>query len=137
MKIQHFKYRESGLNRFFGSLEAQIMDILWENQSMTIKDTQQKLEQVKPVNFNTVMTVMNRLVEKGFLEKQQTDRSYRYRPILTREAFMETQSKELTHEMFEEFGQLAVSHMLDALEEADPELLYKLEQKVKELKKGM
>lgn len=135
MKIQHFKTNESGLNRFFGTLEAKIMDILWAGPEMAIKDVQHQLEREKPVNFNTVMTVMNRLVEKGILEKRQEGRSFLYQPVLTREQFLDNQSKELTHELIEEFGPLVVNHMLDALEEADPSLMEKLEQKIKQLKK--
>ena len=135
MKIQHFKYKESGLNRFFGPLEAKIMNILWGGSKMSIKDVQQKLEQEKNVNFNTVMTVMNRLVDKGILKKRLEGRTSLYRPILSKDDFLETQSKELTHELIEEFGALVVSHMLDELEEVDQALLEKLEQKIKEFKK--
>ena len=136
MKIHNFKYNESGLNRFFGTLEARIMNILWDGEEMSIKDVQHKLEGEKAVNFNTVMTVMNRLVDKRILQKRPAGRSFLYRPVLSKEQFLETQSKELTHELMEEFGSLAVNHMLDALEEADPQLMDKLEQKIRQLKKG-
>ncbi|MCR8632645.1 MULTISPECIES: BlaI/MecI/CopY family transcriptional regulator [Paenibacillus] len=135
MKIHNFKYNESGLNRFFGTLEAKIMDILWDGEEMVIKDVQHKLEEEKVVNFNTVMTVMNRLVEKRVLQKRAAGRSFLYRPVLSKPEFLEAQSKELTHELMEEFGSLVVNHMLDALEVADPMLMDKLEQKIKELKK--
>ncbi|MEI7027792.1 BlaI/MecI/CopY family transcriptional regulator [Paenibacillus sp. y28] len=139
MKIQRFKVHESGLNRFFGPLEAKIMEVLWHSEglALTIKEVQQRLEQdqEKPMNFNTVMTVMNRLVEKGILAKKQEGRTSLYRPKLTKNHFLETQSKELTHELMEEFGPLVVSHMLDALEDVDPSLMEKLEQKIKQWKK--
>jgi predicted transcriptional regulator len=136
LKIQHFKTHESGLNRFFGTLEAKIMSILWDGSEMTIKDVQHHLEAEKMINFNTVMTVMNRLVEKGILQKRVEGRSSLYQPVLSREQFLDNQSKELTHELIEEFGPLVMNHMLDALEEADPTLMDKLEQKIKQLKKG-
>lgn len=135
MKIQNFKYHKSGLNRFFGPLEAKIMNILWDSSPKTIKDVQGKLEQEKSVNFNTVMTVMNRLVEKGILQKKTEGRLTHFWPVLSRDEFLETQSKELTHELMEEFGPLVVNHMLDALEEVDMGLLEKLEMKIKDLKK--
>ncbi|UUZ82424.1 BlaI/MecI/CopY family transcriptional regulator [Paenibacillus sp. P26] len=135
MKIQNFKTNESGLNRFFGPLEAKIMEILWNGPEMTIKDVQSKLAKEKSANFNTVMTVMNRLVDKDVLQKRTEGRVSLYRPTLTMEEFLETQSKELTQDLMEEFGPLVVSHMLDALEEADPALIKRLEQKIKELKK--
>ncbi|MBP1964007.1 BlaI/MecI/CopY family transcriptional regulator [Paenibacillus aceris] len=137
MKMQNFKYEGSGLNRFFGPLEARIMEILWDKaQEMTIKDVQQKLDNDnKANNFNTVMTVMNRLVDKGILQKKTVARSSQYKPVVTREEFMEAQSKELTLDLIEEFGSLAVTHMVDALDKVDPGLLDQLEQKIKEMKK--
>lgn len=41
----------------------------------------------------------------------------------------------MTHELMDEFGTVVVSHMLDALEDVDEDLVSKLEQKIKELKK--
>lgn len=137
MKIRKFKLNESGLNRFFGPLEAKIMDVLWNDVEMTIKDVQQVLEREKSTNFNTVMTVMNRLVDKEILCKRLVGRSFLYKPLLSREEFLTTQSKEMTNELMDEFGSVVVSHMLDALEDVDDALVAKLEQKIKELKKGM
>ncbi|MEK8130787.1 BlaI/MecI/CopY family transcriptional regulator [Paenibacillus filicis] len=136
MKIQNFKFYEKGLNRFFGPLEAKVLEILWAKPGLSIKEVQQKLEQQEErLNFNTVMTVMNRLVTKGVLNKKLEGRASVYEPFDTKEHFLEMQSKEITHELLEDFGPLVVNHMLDALEEADPEMIEKLEQKIKALKK--
>ena len=137
MRIRKFKINESGLNRFFGPLEAKILDVLWGNTEMTIKEVQQVLEKEKATNFNTVMTVMNRLTEKGILQKRPEGRSSLYKPVLSRSEFLDAQSKEMTNELMEEFGTVVVSHMLDALEEVDDDLVAKLEQKIKELKKDV
>ena len=136
MFIRKFKMKESGLNRFFGPLEAKIMDILWNaSKEMSIKDVQYVLDQEKTTNFNTVMTVMNRLVEKGILQKRAEGRGLLYHPVQTRDAFLNEQSKEMTQELMDEFGNVVVSHMLDALEDVDEDLVAKLEQKIEELKK--
>lgn len=140
MKLHHFKLKESGLNRFFGPLEAKIMEILWEGremeQELSIKEVHKKLESEKQISFNTVMTVMNRLVEKGFLQKRSSGRTSLFQPVQSKSDFMNDQSKELTNELMDEFGSLAVSHMLDRLDEVDLELLERLEQKIMDLKKG-
>lgn len=137
MKIENFKFYEKGLNRFFGPLEAKILEILWAHSDMSIKEVQTRLEreQEKSVSFNTVMTVMNRLFEKGVLTKKVVGRTSLYRPVYSKEHFLDIQSKEITHELLEDFGPLVVNHMIDALEEADPALIEKLEQKIKALKK--
>lgn len=137
MKRLNFKAGETGLNRFFGPLEAKIMDILWSTPDRSIKEVQTALEADRDFNFNTVMTVMNRLVEKGILSKSIRGRTSLYRPVLSREEFMDEQSKELSHELVDEFGPLAVNHMIDALEVADPVLIERLEQKIKQWKKDM
>ena len=137
MKIENFKYHERGMNRFFGPLEARVMTILWDHPELTIKDVQHQLElrQDKPLSFNTVMTVMNRLVDKGFLEKLRGRKASLYRPTRSREAFLEAQSKELSGELLDEFGPLIVNHMVDALDEVNPDLLDQLEKWIQQLKK--
>ncbi|MFP3473080.1 BlaI/MecI/CopY family transcriptional regulator, partial [Micrococcus sp. SIMBA_144] len=75
-----------------------IMDILWDGPEMTIKDVKQKLDQEKSTNFNTVMTVMNRLVDKGVLAKRTEKRTSMFTPVFSKEEFLQTQSKELTQD---------------------------------------
>ncbi|MGM0875802.1 MAG: BlaI/MecI/CopY family transcriptional regulator [Bacillota bacterium] len=136
MNINNFRFDKVGLNRFFGPLESKIMDILWEGSEKSIKEVQQHLEKEKPTNFNTVMTVMNRLVEKKILEKRVEGRTSLFKPVKTKEEFIEEQSKKLTDNLLDEFGGLVVNHMLDSLKEVDQNLLDRLEQKINQLKKG-
>ncbi|MGG0286384.1 BlaI/MecI/CopY family transcriptional regulator [Peribacillus butanolivorans] len=135
MNIKNFKYDEVGLNRFFGPLEASIMEYLWDKNEQSIKAVQQSLELDKPINFNTVMTVMNRLVEKGILEKRSEGRLSLFRPVQSKAEFLEEQSKKLTENLLDEFGGAVISHMLDAMKDADQSLIEKLEQKIQSLKK--
>ncbi|MDM5188032.1 BlaI/MecI/CopY family transcriptional regulator [Bacillus sp. DX4.1] len=135
MFTQNYKLNEQGLNHFFGPLEAKIMEIVWSSPDITIKEVQQKLTEKSPVNFNTVMTVMNRLVEKGHLQKQTVKRSGVYRSVQTKEEFLSNQTKRMTQELMGEFGDFVVNHMLDELEQADPALIKKLEEKLHQLKK--
>lgn len=136
MDINNFRFDKVGLNRFFGPLESKIMDILWEGSEKSIKEVQIQLEKEKPTNFNTVMTVMNRLVDKKILEKRLQGRTSLFKPVQTKEMFIQEQSKKLTTNLLDEFGGLVVTHMLDSLNEIDQELLDQLEEKINQLKKG-
>jgi predicted transcriptional regulator len=136
MNINNFRFDQVGLNRFFGPLEAKIMDVLWKGSEMSIKEVQQQLEKDKPTNFNTVMTVMNRLVDKEILEKRVEGRMSRFKPVKTKKEFIEEQSKKLTENLLDEFGGLVVNHMLDSLNDVDQSLIERLEQKIDQLKKG-
>jgi predicted transcriptional regulator len=135
LTINNFRVDQEGLNRFFGPLESKIMNILWNGNESSIKEVQLILEKEKPINFNTVMTVMNRLVDKNILTKRLEGRTSLFKPLTTKEDFINNQSKKLTENLLDEFGGLVVNHMLDSLKEVDDNLLEKLEQKLDQLKK--
>lgn len=135
MEINKFKYGEVGLNRFFGSLEAKVMDFIWEAEELSIKEVQQRLEKDKPINFNTVMTVMNRLIEKGILEKRLDGRLSLFRATQSKQDFIEQQSRKLTENLLDEFGGVVITHLIDALKDVDKALLDKLDHKIQQLKK--
>lgn len=111
------------------------MDLLWDADELSIKEVQQRLERSKPVNFNTVMTVMNRLVDKGVLLKRSEARLSLYRPNQSKAMFIEEQSKKLTENLYEEFGGLVINHMIDVLKDVDQDLLDQLEQKIRQIKR--
>jgi predicted transcriptional regulator len=137
LSIKRFKYNEEGLSRFFGPLEAKIMDLFWESEQeeFSIKEMQKALETEKNSNFNTVMTVMNRLVEKNVLKKRVSGRVSLFSPIQSKEEFFDEQSKKLTENLLDEFGGVVISHMIDSLTDVDDSLLHKLEEKIQQLKK--
>jgi predicted transcriptional regulator len=137
--INKFNVNEEGLNRFFGSLQARIMEIMWRSEQVSIKEVHSRLNEESPLALNTVMTVMKRLEEKGILQKQTAGRGKTrltlFRTVQTKEEFLAEQAKTVTQGLIKEFGDLVVSYMVDAMEEADPLLLQKLEQKLKDIKK--
>lgn len=62
--------------RAFGELESQILLILKSAERKTVKDVHQALGGKD--NYNTVMTVMTRLVEKKQLARERTGIQYEY-----------------------------------------------------------
>jgi predicted transcriptional regulator len=138
MNVKKFNVNEEGLNRFFGPLEAKIMEIIWSSEESSIKEVQTTLCGESPISFNTVMTVMNRLVEKGHLKKQikgkGRGRSSYYQPMQSKEQFLMEQMKAVTNGLLQEYGDMVVNHMIDALEDSEPELLARLEKKLNEMK---
>ncbi len=64
MSVNKYNFNGEGLNRFFGALEARIMDAIWASGELSIKQVQERINLENPISFNAVNTVMNRLVEK-------------------------------------------------------------------------
>lgn len=140
MQIKRINVDEQGLNRFFGPLEAKIMDILWSSSPLSIREVQSILTQETPITINAVMTVMNRLVEKGHLTKATVGtgraRVAKFTPLQTKEQFLSEQMKVVSQGLLQEYGSLVVNHMIDALDDVDPEVISRLERKLSEMKSG-
>jgi Predicted transcriptional regulator len=139
MKIKKLNVAGEGLNRFFGPLEAKIMDLLWSSEGMSIKEVQSILNPESPISINAVTTVMNRLLEKGHLTKVLVGtgrtQAARFSTVQTKEQFLSEQTKVVSQGLIQEYGSLVVSHMIDALEDVDQEMIAKLERKLSEIKK--
>ncbi|MHA7964204.1 BlaI/MecI/CopY family transcriptional regulator [Paenibacillus sp. CAU 1782] len=138
MKIKKLNVNEEGLHRFFGSLEAKVMQAIWEHEKLTIKQTHEKLNQESAISLNAVMTVMIRLADKGVLVKETTgggrNRLTYFYSTRTMEQFISEQTKVIADGLIEDFGPLVVNHFIDRLDELDSELLDRLENRLNELK---
>jgi predicted transcriptional regulator len=137
LDISYFKLNEEGLHRFFGPLEASIMEILWSMPSnkATNKEVHTRISNDQELAVNTIMTVLNRLAEKGHVIKIPINKkSAIFQARFTKEEFVQKQTGAVADMLFKDFGDYAVNHMINALEEADTEVLAKLEHKLQELK---
>ena len=65
-------------------------------------------------NYKTVMTVLNRLVDKGLLRRELDGRAYRYRPSQTRPQFLRSAANELVRGYIEAYGPDAAEHLASA-----------------------
>lgn len=140
MRINRINVNDEGLNRFFGPLEARIMELLWSSGELSIREVQSVLSREEPISVNAVMTVMNRLLKKGHLVKAADragrDRGATFKPVLGKEQFLDEQMRAVSQGLVQEYGDLIVTHMIDALDGADPGIVAKLEQKINEMKRG-
>jgi predicted transcriptional regulator len=138
LKVKTIHLNEEGLHRFFGSLEAKIMDVLWEKDKLTIKQLHEILNREDPISLNAVMTVMIRLADKGHLLKDSSGNGRNkitfFSPVQNKEQFIIEQTKVVTEGLIEDFGSLMVSHLIDNLDKADASLIKRLEQKLIDLK---
>lgn len=138
LTVKRVNVNEEGLNVFFGPLEAKIMELIWSNGGYSAKEMQLELSAENPITFNAVMTVMNRLALKGYLDKQKKGsgrgRASVFSPVQNKEDFILEQTKSITEGLMNEYGEYVLPHMLDALEHADPDLIVKLEKKLLFLK---
>lgn len=69
-----------------GALEAAVMEVLWATTGpIPVRAVQERLTSGRPLAYTTVMTVLDNLHRKGFVEREFHGRAYHYRPSTTRE----------------------------------------------------
>lgn len=74
--------------RGFGELEAVIMDRIWNRDpqaSTTVREVFEELAAERGIAYTTVMSTMDNLHGKGWLQREREGKAYRYRPTLSRE----------------------------------------------------
>lgn len=71
-----------------GPLEAEIMDRAWKRGGpLTVREVVDSVGARHGLAYTTVMTVMERLSNKGFLVRRKVGRAYTYEPRLSRDDY--------------------------------------------------
>lgn len=65
---------------FRGDLQSEVMTALWKLGEATVEDVRAEQPRRRRSAYNTVQTVLNRLVERGLLSRQRKGRAFVYRP---------------------------------------------------------
>lgn len=132
-----FRTDRQGLEHLLGSLEAQIMELIWQaGGPVTIRQVWEGLSARRRLSFNTVMTVMNRLVGKGLLVRDGAQPPYSYRARLEREAFLRETMRDIFSSLLHEYGKYAVSQFVDVAVAAGPEVTAELEDLLRRARVG-
>ena len=79
-----------GLEIFLGPTEAILMEIAWDQKSLTVKKALYYMDNKKDLAYTTVMTIMSRLADKGLLKKEKNGKSFVYYPVCTKKEFIES-----------------------------------------------
>lgn len=70
-----------------GDLERSVMDVLWDTDGwLTARDVASRLHHERDLAYTTVLTVLERLERKGFVQRQRSARAHRYAAVDAREA---------------------------------------------------
>ena len=92
-RIPQYNIEGKAMEAFLGPLESKVLEIIWayDKLPITVRETYVILNENSPIAYTTVMSTMNRLNEKGFLnrkvEKGKGGLLYTYWPSMEKEAF--------------------------------------------------
>ncbi len=96
----------------FTDRELDIMNVLWDLGGGTATEVRERL--ADPLAYNTVLTMLRILEEKGYLRHEEDGRAFRYIPRVARKAAKASAVKRLVRKLFDgEARQLATELMSD------------------------
>jgi predicted transcriptional regulator len=74
--------------RGFGELEAVVMHRVWDHDGpVTVRDLFDELRKERSIAYTTVMSTMDNLHRKGWLERERDGKAYRYTAVASREEY--------------------------------------------------
>jgi predicted transcriptional regulator len=104
--------------------ELRLMDVLWAKGSATVADVADALPKRLGLAYNTVLTTMRILEDKGYLRhtKSAEGRAFLYRPVVTRESASRSAVQHLLGRFFRNSPGALVLNLLEDEDLSEDEL---------------
>jgi BlaI family penicillinase repressor len=114
-------------------LEFEIMNVLWETGPADVRVVQAHLE--RELAYTTVQTMLNILHRKGKVKRALKDRSYYYRPAISRTQVAKQTVSDLVERLFGGSAENLVMSLVET-KQLTPEKLAELKKMVDEAEGG-
>lgn len=80
--------------------ELEVMQAIWSCTAPVARtDINEILKDTHPMALTTLLTLLTRLSEKGFIKIEKNGRSSRYFPLVTQQEYLAAQSKQFLHKL--------------------------------------
>lgn len=133
-----FKSSQEIFESSLGSLEREVMAVVWERGEVNVRDVCSRLGST--VAYTTVMTTMDRLFKKRLLSRRKVGRAFLYQAAATRDELEGAVASELVQSLLERPGgeRLPIlSSLVDAVSDRDRALLDDLERLIREKRRAV
>jgi len=131
-QLKQLKLDSDGLAKVLGFLEAEVMEAIWAGGECSVRSVRESLKDKKQYSFNTIMTVMNRLVEKGLLSKRDADGSFAYRAAIARDAFLRDVTRSVVSAIVRDGSLFQAAGFAEAISECSEEEIAELKRIIRE-----
>lgn len=113
------------MDRTLTKREMDVMAVLWEQGSATVAEVVEQLDD--DLAYNTVLTMLRILEQKGFAGHSKVGRAHRFRPLVGREEAGRTILGRLRDKVFSGSAELLVAHLVSE-ENLSPEAVERLQE---------
>jgi BlaI family penicillinase repressor len=94
-------------------LELECLSVLWPLGEGTVRDIHRALAESRPRAYTTVMTIMDRLEQKGIVARRKVGRAFLYQPKLSAEEARLKAVEKIVEGFFNGSSEALVAHLSD------------------------
>ena len=118
--------------------KSRFLNILWDRGEATVGELWQEFSTRRPVARNTVLTLVTRLEEKGWLRRHEEGNVLRYSPVVPKQTALRQIAQRLVDTAFGGSTEGLIMTLLGGgdLSEAEAERIRAMLEKVRGEKKG-
>lgn len=121
-----------------GPLERRVMHVLWAQGELSVRDIYCAFEET--LAYTTVMTTLERLHQKGLLQRRLEGRAYFYAPTVSASEFEQAVARGMLEQLLvraERQAEPLLSCIVDAVTQHDQELLDELDRLIQAKKRQL
>ncbi len=98
------------------NLELEIMDIVWEEGEVSIRDVLEKQSSKKLLAYNTIGTILQRLEQKGFVKKKIIKFPHTFTAKITKASYGRNVVDGFLKKYLESFGTSGMASFAESIE---------------------
>lgn len=105
-----------------GELERQLMEVLWAAEPgarLSSRQVQERMDPAQERAYTTIKTVLDRLVEKGVVQRHRDGRVWRYRARASRQSLTAESLRSVLGDIESSDRSTALLHFLEGVEATD------------------
>lgn len=96
-----------------GSAEFEVLRVLWEHGPITVRQVLNHLhDRSRRVAYTTVLTMLTRLEQKGYVASDKSDLAYVYRAAVTRDQVTRSKARKLVDQLYDGAAGALVLHLV-------------------------
>jgi len=114
--------------------ELEIMQVVWDRGKATVRDVYETLNERRKVAYTTVLTMMKLLEHKGFLSRDDSERTHVYKPRRQRQRVVSAMVDDFIERVFQGASRPLLMHLLEE-NDLSPEEIEQLAQAARRKRK--
>lgn len=104
------------MSKSISPLEREVMNVVWDLKECSIRDVMGKLNQEKKLAYTTVATLLQRLFEKGLVNRISHGTVLSYTPKVSKEMYGKKMAKSFIQTLMSSFGETAIVSFAESIE---------------------